>query len=76
MKLRCVKNYEVLWTDESGCFPEEEDWRTVKKGTVWDFIESKDKYDISGEIRLENKDGDWLEMPMGILKEYFEEVKE
>lgn len=69
---RCIKEFCVPIFNEHG-YETSKDFY-INKLSIW-YNYNEDYRFIGGEIRLEDKDENWIEVPNEDLKEYFEEIK-
>lgn len=70
-KYECVKGFSVEKSDGDGWGTDE--YEIVKEGSQW--IDQESDYRIAGgEIRLEQEDGTWLELPKETIGESFKEI--
>lgn len=67
---KCTKGFVLGKTDDHG-FVSEDDSMIVLEGSIWDIPEEEDYRLIGGEIRLEDDDGNWIEISEDDLKEHF-----
>lgn len=67
---KCKESFCVSKCDGDG-FSDGE--MIIGKGSVWDLDDSDYRF-IGGEVRLENSEGEWLEISQEWLVRYFEEV--
>lgn len=72
MKYICIKPFEVEICDENGFFTGS--FTLIEKGTVW---ESDDNTSIiGGQVHLDGKNGEWIEISAETLDECFERFEE
>lgn len=72
-KYKCIQGFTVDKCDGDG-FTIEECGISVEVGTVWYDYEEEYRF-IGGEIRLENEDETWIEIPGDNVNAWFEEVQ-
>lgn len=70
---KCIEGFAVEKRDDNGFLIEDEDF-IVDEDSVWDIDEGSSKM-ISGEVRLTNDEGEWLELPEEMFIEYFEIIE-
>lgn len=69
---KCIEGFAVEKRDDDGFLIENEDF-IVEEDSIWDVDEGSFRM-ISGEVRLTNNDGEWLEIPEEMFVEYFEVI--
>jgi len=71
MKLyKCIKTFEFNNDYESVC-RDNPPIITVRKKSIWSIPELDDYREVGGDIRLEDADGNWLEISDYTFKKYF-----
>lgn len=67
---KCIKNFsiEICEGDENSIGNK---CNVIQKETIWNTPEDIDHRTIGGEIRLENDDLGWIEIPKEYLEKYF-----
>jgi len=67
---RCTKGFLIEKTDDNGFMSDE--YMTIPEGSTWDVPEEEDYRFVGGEVRLETDEGEWIEISLETLNEYFE----
>lgn len=70
---KCVKGVALEKCDDDG-FTLDGEHEVIEEDSIWHIPEDKDYRLIGGEIRLEDKEGRWIEICKETLKEHFQEM--
>lgn len=71
-KYRCTKGFYVDSYDDNG-FMLNKDGEIIESGSIW--IDRNEDYRFcGGEVRLEQKDGTWIEIPKETVDKNFKEI--
>ena len=70
---KCIKGFSLEKRDDNG-FTTEGEYLEVEKDSVWHIPVDEDYRFLGGEIRLENDELAWIELPKESLDKCFEEV--
>jgi hypothetical protein len=75
-KYECIKSFSTFKANDDGSMFDEdgnEENVSINEGTKWTDYEQDYRF-IGGEVRLEQEDGTWLELPKETIAENFKEI--